>query len=591
MSVIYLAEMMTPVEKGLSFTSTVREALCYMQQTRLDTVPVMDSEGKLAGVFTRSRLYGLLLDGLSLDDVIGPYVRTDNLVALPINISPEELEEIIRHSQVGAGVVVDEQERVTGVLTRTGIVNALLRSTRSIKELATELEKVKQLESLLTTVIEHAYDGIVLVDQDGLITFMNSALTELFGIDPKACLGQHISHALPQLGLGTVLSTKEASWSKLLEFRGIKYLVHRVPVMQQGHLIGAIGKVIYRHLSEVKHVLRQYEFKSSRASCEEKRSRFSFKDIISGNEQMLRLKRSVKKAARSDSTVLIRGESGTGKELFAHAIHEASFRREAPFVVINCAAIPEHLLESEFFGYAEGAFTGAKSKGKLGKFDLADGGTLFLDEVGDMSPSLQAKLLRVLQEREFYRVGGTEVIKVDVRIIAATNRPLEQMVEEGSFRRDLYYRLNVISVDIPPLRERKEDIPLLCEKLIPRLNRKLGTSIVSIDPAVMEILLAYDWPGNVRELENVLERSMTFAEHGQVTVEDLPDYIVRKVAHDPSGQAVKDQSHRDMGLLAQKEQEAIRQALKQTKGNKTKAAQLLGISRSVLYDKLKRFSL
>jgi transcriptional regulator with PAS, ATPase and Fis domain len=298
---------------------------------------------------------------------------------------------------------------------------------------------------------------------------------------------------------------------------------------------------------------------------------------------MEKLKKSGAKAAKGRSTVLIRGESGTGKELFAHAIHNSSARSTGKFIVVNCAAIPEDLLESEFFGYEDGAFTGARPKGKLGKFDLANGGTLFLDEIGDMSLGLQAKLLRVLQEREFYRVGGTVKIKVDVRIIAATNRNLEEMVKDGFFREDLYYRLNVISLNVPPLRNRPYDIDHLFGQFMIEFNQVLGTSISGMEARAREALLDYDWPGNVRELRNVMERAMTFSETGKIKYEDLPDYLLKQV---PNKEAVL-----NMSLFENAELEAIKKALVQVHGNKVQAARLLGISRSGLYEKIKKYKL
>ena len=375
-----------------------------------------------------------------------------------------------------------------------------------------------------------------------------------------------------------------------MEIKGINYLVYRIPVYQDEQIIGAIGKIVYRQLHEVRETFKRYERKelgdiATRKTPET--SRFSFDEIISKDLQMEKLFKSGMKAAKGKTTILIRGESGTGKELFAHAIHSSSNRKNAPFITVNCAAIPEHLLESEFFGYEEGAFTGAKHKGKVGKFDLANGGTLFLDEIGDMSLQLQAKLLRVLQEREFYRVGGTEKITVDIRIIAATNRNLEEMVEKGEFREDLFYRLNVISFEIPPLRKRKGDILLLCESFIEGLNKQNGTSITGWDPLAEQALLEHDWPGNVRELRNVCERAMVFADNGVIHVEDLPDYLLKKIGFNLLLE--EDENELERPLLERAEEMAIRAALKKAEGNKSKACKLLGISRSVLYDKLKKY--
>ncbi|MDR7075931.1 transcriptional regulator with PAS, ATPase and Fis domain [Neobacillus niacini] len=277
-----------------------------------------------------------------------------------------------------------------------------------------------------------------------------------------------------------------------MEVKGINYIVHRIPVYQEEQIIGAIGKIVYRQLHEVRERFRNYEKLEKQNDVLTKKaesSRFTFDEILSKIPQMEKLFRSGMKAVKGKTTIMIRGESGTGKELFAHAIHSASNRKNGPFITVNCAVIPEHLLESEFFGYDEGAFTGAKQKGKMGKFEMANGGTLFLDEVGDMSLQLQAKLLRVLQEREFYRVSGTNRISVDVRIITATHQKLEEMVEERKFREDLFYRLNVISIEIPPLRKRKEDTLMLSHAFMRDLNKQNGTSIIGWDPLVENALI------------------------------------------------------------------------------------------------------
>lgn len=470
---------------------------------------------------------------------------------------------------------------------------ALFQNITELEKMAQELETVKKLKSILQTVIHNAYDGLVMIDQNGEIIFISPSLLELFELNEKSVVFAPIYSVLPHLELTKVLKTGVADISDFMEVKGINYIIHRIPVYQDDRIIGVIGKVIFRQLHEVRERFRRLEGGKIRDSQVHDRphhsesSRFTFEQIMTRDPQMEKLIRGCMKAAKGRSTILIRGESGTGKELFAHAIHSMSFRSEGPFITINCAAIPEHLLESEFFGYEEGAFTGAKQKGKIGKFDMAHGGTLFLDEVGDMSFQLQAKLLRVLQEREFYRVGGTERIQVDVRIIAATHRSLEEMVENGEFRADLFYRLNVISFEIPPLRKRKEDIILLSESFIRELNNLNGTSITGLDSIVQNVMMGYDWPGNVRELRNVLERAMVFAEHGKIRIEDLPEYLLKKAGYDSRSYQYEEQG---LTPLEKAEQAAIYQALQEARGNKSKAAKILGISRSVLYDKLKKYT-
>jgi transcriptional regulator with PAS, ATPase and Fis domain len=295
------------------------------------------------------------------------------------------------------------------------------------------------------------------------------------------------------------------------------------------------------------------------------------------------------KTAKGSSSVLILGESGTGKELFAHAIHNASSRCHGPFIKVNCAAIPEGLLESELFGYEEGAFSGARKGGKPGKMELANGGTLFLDEIGDMPLSMQVKMLRVLQEREFERVGGTKTIKLDVRVITATNKELEELASTGQFRCDLYYRLNIVSLTIPPLRERKDDIPLLCEMLLRKINHKLECFVDTISPECMARLTAYHWPGNVRELENVLERAVNIMDEGVcILVEHLPSSILTPKTND----AVEQTNRDDLTEARQDaEKNAIMKALATTGGNKSKAALLLHVNRSVFYEKLRRYNI
>jgi transcriptional regulator with PAS, ATPase and Fis domain len=286
------------------------------------------------------------------------------------------------------------------------------------------------------------------------------------------------------------------------------------------------------------------------------------------------------KAARRDSPVLLLGESGTGKELFAHAIHNSSRRAAGPFIAVNCASIPEHLLEAEIFGYETGAFTGADRSGRIGKMELADGGTLFLDEIGDMPLALQAKLLRVIEGKEYFRVGGTKLIRPDVRIISATNAALEEMIAKKSFREDLYYRLQVITLPIPPLRARKNDILLLANAFIKQLNPLLDTAVTGIEEAAQTILYNYGWPGNIRQLRNVVERAMVMAEKGKLTLADLPKELMEKTTQ-----------MRGKTLVQAAEKEEIERALQETNGNKTKAARLLGISRSVFYEKLKKYKL
>ena len=293
------------------------------------------------------------------------------------------------------------------------------------------------------------------------------------------------------------------------------------------------------------------------------------------------------KIARVDGTVLITGESGTGKELVARAIHHRSPRRSGPFVVVNCGAIPRDLIESEFFGHTKGAFTDAKTE-KVGTFELADSGTIFLDEVGELSPDAQVKLLRALGEREIVKVGGSATIPIDVRVIAATNRNLEEAVRRGEYREDLYWRLAVLSLHLPPLRERREDIPLLCEHIVGRYNRDLGKAVRGVSPQALELFASYSWPGNIRELESVLYEAMVLSESESISPGDLPERLRSSAGPDGASAGGPGRSLGEMvaGLTGPAEKKLIERALEATAWNKTKAAQLLGISRKTLFNKM-----
>lgn len=312
--------------------------------------------------------------------------------------------------------------------------------------------------------------------------------------------------------------------------------------------------------------------------------KYSLDDILGSSSQIHSLKEKVKMVAASDISVLIRGESGTGKELFAHSIHQLSNRSHQPFVKINCGAIPEHLLESELFGYEEGAFTGAKKGGKKGKFQLADGGTLFLDEIGDMPLNMQVKLLRALQEGEIESVGSTSPVKVDVRIIAATNRPLEKMMEEKRFREDLFYRINVVPFMVPSLRDRMEDLPLLIESFIKKITKKSGKRISAIEEEVIEKFHQYSWPGNIRELENVIEASIHLTSNETITTESLPDYMKETAVYPVGKKNLKD-------ILEETEKRILSQSLSKYNNDRIAAAIALGISKSSMYEKLKKYGI
>ncbi|GAB4212766.1 MAG: sigma-54 dependent transcriptional regulator [Sandaracinaceae bacterium] len=328
--------------------------------------------------------------------------------------------------------------------------------------------------------------------------------------------------------------------------------------------------------------------RENRALREAARAQARFEEMLGQSEEMRRVFRTVEKAAGYATTVLVQGESGTGKELVARALHRRSPRKDRPFVAVNCGAIPEALLESELFGHKRGSFTDATSD-KAGLFEEADGGTLFLDEIGELPAKLQVKLLRVLQEGTIRRIGETKDRKVDVRVVTATARDLETEVEEGRFREDLFYRLNVLPITVPPLRERKSDIPLLVEHFLAKHNARLHTRVRSITPGAMKVLLAYPWPGNVRELENLMERAIVLADGEVLSEEDLPEHLRKPVGVHAMVLESGDLSIKRANRLI--EETLIRRALEQTKGNRTQAARLLEISHRALLYKIKDFGI
>jgi len=456
----------------------------------------------------------------------------------------------------------------------------------------TSADSLRQLanESLLAHFADLC-EGAVIVDAKANVVWMNDRYPERLGIaNPAATIGRPIEEVIPNSQMRQVVESGRAIMLDIMDFGEQSFVVTRLPLRDgDGKVVGAVGFMIYddpRHLAPV--VSRYQRLRADLAAAERKladarRTKYTFASFIGINPACTELKQAARRAARTASSVLILGETGTGKELLAQAIHAASPRANRHFVAVNIAAVPEALLEAEFFGVAPGAFTGADRRGREGKFKLADGGTLFLDEIGDMSLALQAKLLRTLQEREFEAVGSNRLESVDVRIIAATSRDLEQMVAAGLFRADLYYRLNVISLKTPALRERPDDMALLAEYLIELIARQQGIPLHGISSPALNRLLRHDWPGNVRELANVLERAMLMTDGDIIEAADLD-----KVMPPPRAtQVVVDNSVTGIAeVVARAERQAILAALRNSHGNKVQAARLLGISRAALYEKI-----
>lgn len=440
--------------------------------------------------------------------------------------------------------------------------------------------------------VDNMQIGVIVSDHEGHIIYINETYARFLNIDPKAKIGKHSSELGVNSRLHIVAKTGKAEINYPHQFKDTAFLVHRVPIKENGKVIAVLGLVLFDSATTASKLAEQVSFLESKLKIYEKelvslRSvRYTIDSIVGVSDVMNNLKRDALKAATTHFPVLITGESGSGKDLFAQAIHSAGKRRPFPFVRINCSAIPRDLLESELFGYEKGAFTGARSNGKPGKFELAQHGTIFLDEIGDMPLEMQPKILQVLEEKEFERVGGTSVIRSDFRLIAATNQNLEEMLVDGRFRKDLFYRLSVIPLHLPPLRENRDDIIPLTRHLLKRMTQDAGLTEIEMDEKAEQTLRNYDWPGNVRELSNVLERVLSSLEGDTIYLCDLPFHLYkdRRTSSDGNRVSLKH-------VQAMAEREAIRYALESTGYNKAQAANILGIHRTLLYKKMKKYHL
>ncbi|VVS92518.1 pas fold [Desulfoluna spongiiphila] len=456
-------------------------------------------------------------------------------------------------------------------------------------ELSRQFEACQRETSLLKYILETAYDGLVVTDSNGRITMMSNAYKGFLGVTDQDVVGKHITDVVENTRLHIVAKTGVAEINDIQRIQGNHMVASRIPYTVDGKLAGVVGKVIFQdvdELGEINKKLETMEKELNRYRNEISKlhqARYCMDVIFTRNARMEALKNHARVIAQSDSNVLILGESGTGKELFAHAIHQESTRSFQPFIRVNCAAIPENLLESELFGHEKGAFTGASST-KLGKFELANNGTIFLDEIGDMPLQMQAKILRVLQEGEVEHIGASRPKRVDVRVIAATNKNLSEMVEKKTFREDLLYRLNVFTLTIPPLKRRREDIELIAGHAICALNRKMKRGVKGVSPKASCLLQAYSWPGNIRELKNVVERAYHIMEGEELIQPWHLPHVLRGGNLNASQEPLK-------YILENMERKVITERLILHSGNKTKTAADLGISRVALHKKLEKYSM
>jgi transcriptional regulator with PAS, ATPase and Fis domain len=449
-------------------------------------------------------------------------------------------------------------------------------------------------EDLLGAMLNNIYIGISVINKDGVFVFRNKQIETISGISNSFAVNKHYSAISPKGELIEVLRTGVPKFGRSYKtITGDTTVVNRIPLILDNSIIGAMSIGFHEDaLISQKYNLLEQKLEYYEKELRNLRSaRYDLHNIVGKSDKILHIKNLILKCGETDSPVLITGDTGTGKELCAHAIHLNSKRRNGPFIKINCASIPRDLFESELFGYEPGAFTNASRKGRIGKFELANHGTILLDEISTLPMEMQPKLLRVLQDGEIERIGGNQVIRLDLRVVSATNRRLDNLVQEGKFREDLYYRIKVFSLDLPPLVERREDIPLLCDHFIKSLNEEGHRKISGVTKEAMAVLWGWSWPGNIRELKNVLETATSLNETGMIGIKDLPDYLAsteKSIRNMP-------ESPRLMNHLKEAkdgfERGVLESTLTKLNWNKSSAARQLGISRPQLYALIKKYHL
>ena len=534
------------------------------------------------------------ITGIAAKDAIGKdanYIIKDSRLYEVLQTGREELG---LKQTIGDNVIITNLTPIIVEGKVMGVV-AVFQDISEIEALSWELNSVKELKEKFKNILESVDDGICMIDGENIITYVNRPFEEMMDKEGDDVIGKKLFTVFPQEIIKKIINDKSPKFGDIIKKEdGGEIILSINPLIIDGEMKGAM--VITKELTEIQHLVDQVEELSAKTIylqeqlVKKQQINESFQIITGKSGSLIEALTIASKASETDATVLIRGESGTGKELVAKAIHYASPRRNKPIVRVNCAAIPPNLLESELFGYEKGAFTGA-FKQKLGKFELANGGTIFLDEIGDMDKSMQAKLLRVLQEKEIERVGGTRSIKIDLRVIAATNSPLEELMAKGEFRNDLYYRLNVIPVMLPPLRQRQGDIPLLAEHFIEKISKKYNFKKKRIKKDVLKCLQEYSWPGNVRELENIIERAITLSHGDWITIQDLPTYIGEsKASKEFLTSTVFITEEDDLPTMEEVEKAVIKKALEKHKSFR-KAGIALGLNHKTVASKARKYKL
>lgn len=568
---------------ALAIEQAVDIPVIPIQVTGFDIVRAIHAAKQLGGAIGVIGFKNVIYGTEGIQDALGVSLR---LIYLEHESDAEE--QIAAAVRGGLQVIVGDaiSARITakygakGVLIESG-KEAIIKAIEEAKHVATVRRRERQRAEEFKAILDFAYEGIVAIDQFGVVKVFNPIAERLLGVSAARAIGRPITEVLPGVGLDLVRASGRPELGAVQRLGSTLIVSNRVPITVGGEIVGAV--FTFQDVSRIqqveKEVRRELYLKGHVA-------KHTFDDIITVDDTMREVIARAQRFASTDSTVLISGETGTGKELFAQSIHNASRRRNGPFVAVNCAALPESLLESELFGYEEGAFTGSRKGGKPGLFELAHGGTIFLDEIGDMSMQIQARLLRVLEQREVMRLGGDKVLPVDVRVIAATHRDLKRAVNDGTFRADLFYRLNILTIALPPLRERTCDIPALAERFIAASCRNLGIPQKRLSSGAITALVSHTWPGNVRELRNVCERLAVGVESREIDEETVWKLLGRDDYATEITQPEGTVTVAIEGGLRQIENEIMRQVLRKVGGDRTEAARLLGINRSTLWRRL-----
>ena len=563
-----------------------------LMSTILDSLPsgviAIDCDGKVI-VFNDSAAN---LMGIPKELALGRKLLTILPNSGLVNVLHTRQPEVGGRQVIGDRTVIAYRSPIIHDGVMIGAVSVFQDITET-ERVSRELDSTKTLVWTLEEVLAGAGEWMVVVDAGGIVTMISEGYAEFNGTNVIDAIGRHVTDVIENTRMHIVAQTGVAEMGEAQTISGRELIVNRIPLKDGDRVVGAYGRVVFKDVGQLGELAAKLNLLESKVRYYEREltqlrgARYTLDGIIGSGTAITAAKAEVLRAGQTDSTVLLRGETGTGKELFAHAIHATGKRHSGPFIKLNCAAVPAELLESELFGYEEGAFTGAKKGGKPGKFEMAAGGSLFLDEIGDMPLPMQAKLLRVLQEREVERIGGRTPKPVDIRIIAATGRVLEDLVRQGAFRSDLYYRIHVIPITIPPLRERREDIREIADHILTKLACEAGEVKRSISPEFMEIMNSYDWPGNVRELQNVLERAVAMTRSELLLSEHVPKHLLRT----PRNIRRRFTPGSLAQAKAEAERNAIMAALHTAGGNKTRAAELLSIHRVKLHEKMKRYHL